>query len=769
VDRVFVVDVSGSMSAELPAIRQHIKTRVSVVAEPGDRISIIAYSGRRQCSRVLTSQDLKDASSLSAIHRAVDRWLIPIGLTAFVDPLVELQKLIGEIRSGRPNGAIDVAFMSDGQETSGYSRAEIIDECKKIRDEVDSAAIVEYGMWADRSLLSAMAENMGASHIYVDGAASFATFTEQVLTRRVGRVGKKVAIDVGANASLAFSLADSEVIAHVVEDGKVWIPPIEMDLAVLSSSPMRGATVVDLGKALQKTNGPMGFAGKPCDHVVHAYAAVALLAVRQKPKLMFPILRALGDVRLIEQLSCCFGKQAFTNASAFAQLAAFDGRERWVPKENAFTIVDLAKLLVDGKARLDSASVKVARIGPKLVDSADFFLQGEAEEVADLHTKAAESRDAVDYTMLYLRLKSLLDLKGISLPFTPDPTTDGDLLDEVVWNMERPNLSLRLRIPGTIHLKNVVPADLVGRETLPEHFKTTIYRTRSIVAAGIRNVDMLPVFVTEEVWTKLAAEGLVDKSKGYQSRVEIDLKRVPLSNLRMADNLSARDLVEAHYNLLIANAHIAVLEDAKKQFPKANWIVDQHGAPCAAWLDKNGIKPYGFSPSKTKHPYKSGDKREMRELDVKIASFGSAPSLTETRKRLAEIAAAKVETANWAEQGMKGKQPKMPTLTPSMEVMASAIELLTKRAEFHGFVLGAMAEALAAHKWLDDSIKDYEEVADELRAQIANATFTAIVAQAPFAEFADKDLADSYKVDVTTKSGAKLTATIVFTTKVVEL
>jgi hypothetical protein len=104
-----------------------------------------------------------------------------------------------------------------------------------------------------------------------------------------------------------------------------------------------------------------------------------------------------------------------------------------------------------------------------------------------------------------------------------------------------------------------------------------------------------------------------------------------------------------------------------------------------------------------------------------------------------------------------------------MEVMASAIELLTKRAEFHGFVLGAMAEALAAHKWLDDSIKDYEEVADELRAQIANATFTAIVAQAPFAEFADKDLADSYKVDVTTKSGAKLTATIVFTTKVVEL
>ena len=779
VDRVFVVDVSGSMAGELPAIRAHIKTRISVVAEPGDRISIVAYSGRRQCSRVLTAQDLKDASSLAAVHKAVDRWLIPIGLTAFVDPLQELQKLIAEIRGARPNAAIDVAFMSDGQETTGYSRAEIISECKKIRDEVDAAAIVEYGMWADRSLLAAMAENMGAAHVYVDGAVAFATFTEQVLTRRVGRVGKKVAIDVGADVSLVFSLGKDDVMAHAVEEGKVWVPPVEMDLAVLSSSPMRGGMVVDLTKTLAKLHGTSK--GELSRHIGHAYAAVALLAVRQKPKLMFPILRSLGDTRLIDQLSCCFGKQAFTSASALAQTAAFEVKERWVggfdqsrvPKEDAFTIVDLAKLLADGKARLDSAAIKVARIGPKLVDSADFFLQREAEEIAELHTKAGDSREVDDYTTLFLRLKSILDLKGIKLPFVADPTDNGDLLDAVVWNMERPNLSLRLRIPGTIYLGDVIPNDLPGRETLPEYFRTTIYRTRSVVAGGVRNVDMLPVFVSEEVWTKLAAEGLVDKSKGYQPRVEIDLAKVPLSNLRMAENLYARDLVEAHYNLLVNNAHIAILEDAKKQFPKENWIVEKHGAECAAWLEKNGVKPYGFSPAKAKHSYKSGDKREMRELDVKIASFSSPPSLTETRKRIAEIAAANVEVAKWTAGGGKGKAPKVPTLTPSMEVMASAIDLLTKACEACGFVLGKIPEdadiATKYKQWLEAQINVLEGRADVLRAQIANATFTAIVAQAPFSEFANQDLADSYKIELTTKSGTKLSANIVFTTKTIEL
>lgn len=777
-DRVFVVDVSGSMGSELPVIRRHMKTRLSMVAAPGDRVSIITFSGRKQCTRVLDGIDLNDASTLSGVHNAIDRWVNAIGLTAFVDPLKELGALLNDLRKSRPNTTFDVCIMSDGQETTGWTRAEILAACDDVRDEIDSATVVEYGMWADRSMLTAIAEHLGGSLAYVNGAAEYAVLTEQILQRKVTGRGKKVAVDVG-NANMAFSLGEGEIITYAIENGQVWAPP-GAELVLLSNKPFSNMKALDFAKIVSHGMevGNKVYEGRERDEklIAAAYAAVALLSIRSQPKAMYDLLRALGDKLLIETLSLCFGKQAFTSASALAQAAAFDANARYVrgfdqacvPKDDAFTIVDLAKLLVDNECRIDSKNVVFARIGPKMVDSANFFLQRETEEMERLFNKALTSRDVDDFSAVHTRLADLLSLKGVTIAFTPKETENGELVDEVVWNMERPNLSLRVRIPGTVDLRGLIPADLPGREKLPEQFETTIYRTRPIMAGGIRNIDTLPVFVPEKVWEKLAVEGLVDRAKGYTPRVEIDLTRVPMCNGKMRDLLSAKEVVGLHFDLLTANAFIQVIEATRKSYPKENWIVDFYGEPVAAWLDSKNVKPYGFSPNKMKHVYKSGDKRDMRQMDVKIASYSSLPSVSEVRTRLAEMKAFDEALATGTPA--KGKPKKAPSLTPSMEVVHAAMKFADDYLASNEYTSLPTKEAKAeAHKqWLDTQLRFRKRIADDIRANIAKATFTSIVGQAGFIEFAGQEMVDSYDIELS-RNGRALSAKIVFETKSVEL
>lgn len=768
-DRVFIVDISGSMAGELPLIRKHLKSRLSMVAAPGDRVSIIAFSGRKQCTRVLTGEDLHDASTLVGVHAAIDRWLNPIGLTAFVDPLKELSSLLRELRTTRPHTIMDVVMMSDGQETTGWTRAEILSACDDVRDDIDAATVVEYGMWADRSMLTAIAEHLGASLAYVNGATQYATLTEQVLQRKVAGRGKKVPVNVGS-ATVAFSLGNNEIITYAIENGQVFVPD-GTELVVLSAQPLATKT-----PQLATVIADMREKGGGSDGVVAAaYAAVALLSIRSQPKAMYDLLRALGDKALIEALSVCFGKQAFTSASALAQAAAFDSGARYVrgfdqacvPKDDAFTIVDLAKLLVDNECRIDSRAIVFSRIGPKLVDSANFFLQRETEEMERLFAKAIASREVDDFASLNSRLTDLLALKGVTLVFTPKETDNGELVDEVVWNMERPNLSLRVRIPGTVDLRGIIPTDLDGYEKIPTQLETSIYRTRPIVASGIRNVDMLPVFVSEKVWEKLAMEGLVDRTKGYTPRVEIDLARVPMCNGKMRDSLSAKELVGLHFDLITANAFITVLDSARKAYPKANWLVDTYGPSCAAWLDSKCIKPYGFSPNKMKHVYKSGDKRDMRQMDVKIASYSSLPSVGDVRTRLAEIKA--YDEALATNTPLKGKGKKAPALTPSMEIVNAAIKFADDYLVSDEYTsLPKEHRAIAHTQWLDSQLRFRHNIADNIRANIAKATFTSIVGQAGFTEFAGQEMVDSYDVEVT-RNGRALAAKIVFETKSVEL
>ena len=167
----------------------------------------------------------------------------------------------------------------------------------------------------------------------------------------------------------------------------------------------------------------------------------------------------------------------------------------------------------------------------------------------------------------------------------------------MVWNEERANLSVRIRIEG----KAILP---------PNNFKITEvatykYRTFSLVKDGIVNVEKLPVSYSENLWKILTDNNVkyympVDKEtfklKGY---IIIDLTSLPIINGGMVRALSAQDLAIQEWELIKLQADKKVYDYYRKAlYPKeSKSFIELVGQECADWLKTIGITDYnGYAP-----------------------------------------------------------------------------------------------------------------------------------------------------------------------------
>lgn len=85
VHHVMVVDVSGSMYSDLPGLRTHLKNKLVSLVEVDDTISIIWFSGRGQFGTLLEGVKIATLKDLTAVHKAIDRYLQAVCLTGFLD------------------------------------------------------------------------------------------------------------------------------------------------------------------------------------------------------------------------------------------------------------------------------------------------------------------------------------------------------------------------------------------------------------------------------------------------------------------------------------------------------------------------------------------------------------------------------------------------------------------------------------------------------------------------------------------------------------
>lgn len=737
VNHIVVIDCSGSMHGELPRIREQLKLKLPKLLSEKDTVSIVWFSGRGQFGALLEGERVSSLTDLSAVNKAIDRWLSPQGLTGFKEPLEEVAALAGRLAKKAPGASTSLFFMSDGCDNQ-WGRADIMKAVEKAAGAVSSTTVVEYGFYADRPLLAAMAEKSGGVLIFADAFDKYAPAFEAAMQKKVTGA-KRVEVKVAGDPvyGFAFSVSGGDLYTFEAGSGKVAVPEDLERVAYLSPSPVgeSGLDLVEVSKAtfVHKTQ-------TIHDVIGLSYAAVSLYSVRMKPDVVYPVLKALGDVRFIEQFSGCFGKQKYSDFMESAKSAALgQGRfeKGWdptkVPRDDAFTVLDLLRILAgdDGnRVLLDHPSFKYNRIGRARVDSSTVMTAKEIEELQLISDEISKERDIKKLKDLQVRLAALTAPKGEGLKFVADEAPDGYPVSALVYNEKRPNISVQIRKEGSVDVSARLPEEFRGDKVgkVPTAFRTFIYRNYAIVKDGLVNVQSLPVHMTGGTAKKLMDEGVISQDQVANGQVRdgsgsviavVDLSPLPIINRKMVRSALAKDLFEKEYELARARAAQKVYNSFSKEILPASQKESAsfdalYGESAAAWLKEQGFTDYsGFNPKMVQA--ESTDVYMAKELKVSLKGLSKLPSLKELREMIA-----------------KNK------VNPPGQLMLDAYREVEKFAASKEF-MDASDKGSVAERWFGQRQEAATSSVRKLLRELAEIKFSVIVGQVWFSDFKSLD------------------------------
>ena len=728
VHNICVLDCSGSMSWDLPKIREHLKRRLRTLFGQKDTLSIIWFSGRGQFGTLLEAEPVATLTDLKAVEASIDRWLKPIGLTGFKEPLEEAAKLVQRI--AKKDGVYSLFFLSDGCDNA-WQHSEILQAIEKASGLFNSATIVEYGYYADRRLLTQMAEKFGGVHVFSEDFPRFEPSFDAAMKRQTSNA-PKVEVFVGAVINdFAFALVGDDLLTFSVEQGRVFVPETVDKVWYVATS----------GKEVAKDEAAL-------------YAAMSLFAQRVNSDVVWEALKATGDVRFINQFSTCFGKQNFstfvddTKAAAFnAQLQLADGQDfNLVPADDAFTIFDLLETLQanpENLLLLHSKDFKYTKIGRSVVDADETLTKEEQAQVEAITAKMASvSRDAKKLAALQAEITAITANKPKALKFTEEANPKGVPVQALIFNKERPNISVQTQRFGTVNLSERLPKDAPWVSKVPVDFPTSIFRNYTIVKDGIINVKQLPLRLTGATVRKLVEQGMPFKAilgcdgesvevartrvkKAAQERevpVLIDLTLIPVLNRKMVSAVSAREAFESEVALLELQAAKKVFDNAfKERFPYVSeGFVQRYGDEATKWLDEVGLTDKGFNPRVLQA--EATDFYMAKELAITVKGYSKLPSVNEVRGKMAPPA--------------PGKKAAKPLAGPT----ALMAKYLT---ELDGYLTGDEYTRTASDKdkdaklkaWLEAKTRLSIEQVRDFQRQKAMRLFSIIVGQTWFKEF----------------------------------
>lgn len=710
VNHIIVIDCSGSMASELPQIRQQLKNKLPKLLGPKDTVSIIWFSGRGQYGVLVEGEPVATLADLNSVNKAIDRWLQPIGLTGFVEPLDETTNVMKRVEQKTGNDVFAVFFMSDGVDNQ-WMQNQIATSAAGVV--ASSATVVEYGYYADRERLALIAEQMGGSHIFAKDFDRYDPVFEQAITKPIsGAPRRTVPIPCAPVGFFVYAIGDKELLSISYGNGFAYVP------ANVSS-------VYYLSTTNQKESGAVP--------EMALYAALSLYSTRMMPDVIFPILRCLGDVKFIKQFSGCFGKDKYTAFQEDTKSAVFDSNLRLiegydpnaVPRDNAFTVLELLEMLDDNdKVLLDHPSFKYNRISRQRELSAGKVKQEEIDTIKQI----LDGGDLDAAKTALANLKTLVaKAETPELKFIPDRSF-GYSLSGLVVAEDRANISIRVRKTGVVDLSPVLRmtsvVDVMIPQSLPTLFPTFVYRNYAIVKDGMVNVEVLPLRLSKETTEKIFSvmrDGRLD-SKAIEFDYDNDailfnLNLIPVVNRMMVKAPSATDMFELEWKLLNEQAAKKVYDHYRKElFPKqSTGFVELYGAEATDWLKDQGITEYnGFNPKSDSA--ESTDFYLTKELKVSLKGYSALPSVNDVKKRMES-----------------GK------ITPAAALMAPYIE----RAEVEKGVLGDRYE-----NWLTGMVENYVSDVRKLQLDLAKIKFAVLVGQVWFIEFSSiEDCAMKINVD----------------------
>lgn len=735
---VMISDVSGSMSYDLPKVREHLKARLPSMVRDNDTVTIIWFSGRSEFGVLMEGEKVATLKDLKAVNEKIDRWLRPVGLTGFKEPLVEASSVIDRLTQKFGAGyAVSLSFMTDGADNC-WSQDDILKAVDAVSGKVSSAVFVEYGYYANRPLLTKMAERAGGSLIHSDGFVKYESVLKDVFGRRpVGGKKKKFTIpNTDVVGGIAYALVDGDISTFAIDAGSVMVPEGVDSVWFLSPTKVGVEMTYDGTSGNTSTPAMMHAAEASSkgsdvhrDSIPALYAAISLFATRMKPEVVRPLLKASGDVKFINQYANCFGKQAYSTFMDDTKKAAFDKSLRWtagfdpnkVPADDAFTVLDMLYLLSSNdknKVLTKNPAFNYSRIGRATVDANTVLTDDEQAEVEALTAKLSATKDLAEIKKITAQIEAITN-KPEALKF--EEVGDGAYaISNLTFSESRPNISILLKKPGTVSLASRKDKP----EGTPEVVETHIHRNYTIIKDGLVNMSDLPCHLSEETTKelqslvkegKIAADVFSLKGRVVNGNFEADeviihLDKLPVINANMVKTTSAVDLFTAEYKLLKAKAaqkvYNGLLAEKRPGGKVSAGLSAKYSPEVAAYLKEQGITDGGFAPKRVQA--EAVDFYMAKEMDVKVAGLSALPSLKDVRERI-----------------------KSNKLTASAGLMA---EFVTSA---DGFITGLDDEA--ASKVLEAKASAQKS---EVRAQIlakAKTLFSVIVGNAWFKEFSSLD------------------------------
>lgn len=610
-NHIMVIDCSGSMTNELPRIRSQLKNKLPTLVKEGDTMSLVWFSSRDMFGTLAEKVKVSDLSDLQRLNTAIDRWLKPMALTGFVQPLKEVLKI-----ASTNGGAYSLFFLTDGYDNQ-WPREDILQAMRGLKDVISNAVLVEYGWNCNRPLMTEMAEEIGGALVFCEGFDAYDPIVASTLSKSI-KSAKKVKVDVGNPLhGLVFSVTDNGACSYKVENGAVQVP---MDVAEVWMVEEKGIGDPISGIDDAETLRPV-------------YQCAAILSQKMRSKTVRQILAGLGDKRLWKKYANCFGKQNLTDFQTMALDGKVfaDGRTADLKvDDDAFTVIDLLFAIVADKENVFIPS-KMAynRIGRATEDAMDDLTDEEREEITSLTAKA---KSAKDFDHIQRRMREIQESKPDTVKFVL--TDNGEYpVSNLVWNEERPNVSLQIKQQGTVELPD---SEFVKSGKVPKNFPTFRYRNYTIVRDGIVNIDLLPLGLSKSTFDLLKGKGVVDGTWKEGEVRMIDLRSLPIINQRMARNISAKELFKMEYELTALKSSQKVYKDFKEK-----WVGKRTsenfklicGEEATAWLESLGIKDYsGFNPKR-----RLADPVDFYmgvEMRVKIKGLSSIPPVKKVMEKL---------------------------------------------------------------------------------------------------------------------------------------
>jgi hypothetical protein len=696
VHHIVVVDVSGSMSDDLPDLREQLKAKLANLIGLDDTLTVIAFSGRSQVYTLFCGVDAPSLDKLQEIKGSIDRWLRPIGFTAFREPL---EAALAAAKKSAPGMANSLIFMSDGQDNQ-WSKEYIMSAVKELAPVLGAATFVEYGYNADRQMLNEMAAAVGGKVIFAEDLPSYQIALDTELKRTVFGVPRREFSVADAIESKVFSFdqGDGELKVYTVDgDGKVFVPETTRSLYWLTDAKLPAAPNIQ-------------------DFESPVYAALSVFSAMMRPKVVKALLRFLGDVYMIDSFSGCFGKQRYTDFQQKSLAAVFDPSERYTkgrdnsyyPDGDTLTVLEfLAMIGGEDRVLIHSDKFNYRRISKKR----DSSISVSDDELYRLMSDIDSMRGAgtVDGLAKVKEQIERIILMKSGLKFMPnDAPTVGYPVDDLVLNKDRANVSMRFVIEGWVNLAGFDDGAFAD-SGIPYIFPTHIYRNYAVIADGILNIPVMHMRMSNKLIVKLSSLllqgrvplGFVEDLGDGTSLVH--LKKLPIVNDNMVERSSARELFESELSLANLKAKIKVFKSFREVKASDDKFVQLYGLDGAEKLERLGLSSRGFIPAPSFAP--ASDKYMTRELRVSLSGLSSLPSVDYVKERLAAV-------------GMDG-------LKIAQRMMADALVDVER----------IKASGGDFYKTIDERLSALDAMAKSISIEIAKKKFAILVGQEWFVEF----------------------------------